>query len=850
MSKILETLTKSLVDTYTNKKDYQEQQELIKAIEVIAKFQKYNKFESMFRDDGEFRRELYKKHMEFINAGGKYRERLFMAGNRVGKELPYSAKVLTKTGWKTFGDLTLEDTVLTPKGKSTSLAYITEQGVKDIYKLTFDDGSVAECGLEHLWQCMGPTERFRKTYTKGNKTWNNPTHNQWQVKTLEDIIKQSGYTPKPRQRFCIPIVEELKYIGRELPIDAYLVGVLLGDGSTTQHCCIHSNDIEIINSITLPSDCEWGTIYHKPNTTCKSYSIKGLKPYLEEIGMQYTNCYNKIIPIDYLHSNVRLAVLQGLMDTDGYTDGHRHEFVSVSEQLAKDVVQLCYSLGIKCSLTEKKTIWKYKGTRKESKAWRVSIWSTSVPLFRLTRKKDKQILDAQKKNGEYRILVSIEKVRQEQARCIALTDEEHLFITNDYVVTHNSELGAFELTCHATGNYPPWWEGKRFTRPIQAWVGGDTSITVRDILQRKLLGDIGDLGSGMLRKDDIVETKTRRNLPDAIETIRVRHRSGGVSTIVLKTYEQGREVWQGTEQDIIWLDEEPPVDIYSEALIRTMTTNGIVMLTFTPLRGLSQVVLSFMENDHQAKDSASKYTVIATWDDVPHLSQQAKDELLQTIPINERKARSEGIPRIGYGMIYPVDLDEVITKDIAVPKFWPKAFALDVGWNRTAALWGALNRETDTLYIYSEHYAGEQEPLLHAKAIKARGAWIRGVVDPAARGRSQVDGQRLFDIYALSEERGGCGLKLGLAENAVESGIYEVWQRFQTGRLKIFKSCPNLIKELSLYHRNEKGDIVKRDDHLVDCLRYLIVSGLKVASCQIEQIGMKKDIKVDYAAWC
>ena len=425
---------------------------------------------------------------------------------------------------------------------------------------------------------------------------------------------------------------------------------------------------------------------------------------------------------------------------------------------------------------------------------------------------------------------------------------ERLFMAANRV--GKSELGAYEITCHATGKYPPWWNGKRFNKPTSAWIGGDTATTVRDILQRKLLGDIGDFGSGMLRKEDIVETKTRRNVPDAIETIRVQHISGGISTIVLKTYEQGRETWQGTEQDIIWLDEEPPQDIYSEALIRTMTTNGIVLLTFTPLRGLSDVVLSFMETDHSAKKSTSKFTVIATWDDVPHLSEQSKQELLQTIPVNERDARSKGIPVIGSGRIYPMSPEEIVVPDFQIPKYFAKVYSMDVGWNKTAVLWGALDRDTDVLYIYSEHYQGEQEPILHAKAIKARGDWIKGVVDPASRGRSQIDGNKLFEMYTKSEEKGGCGLKLTPAENSVEAGIYEVWMRMQTGRLKIFKSCPNLLKELSLYHRDDKGKIVKKNDHLTDALRYLVMSGLQIASCHLESIPRNRNNVVNFDAWC
>lgn len=418
---------------------------------------------------------------------------------------------------------------------------------------------------------------------------------------------------------------------------------------------------------------------------------------------------------------------------------------------------------------------------------------------------------------------------------------ERLFMAGNRV--GKSELGAYELTCHATGRYPAWWNGKRFNRPIKAWLGGDTSTTVRDILQFKLLGDFGDFGSGMLPKDCIISTTSRRNVPNAIETVRVKHITGGVSEITFKTYEQGRETWQGTEQDLIWMDEEPPPDVYAEALIRTMTTNGILLLTFTPLRGLSDVVLSFMENDNEATRTSSKHTTTATWNDVPHLTEQAKAELLAAIPPNERDARSKGVPVIGSGRIFPFSESEIVVADFQIPKFYAKAYALDVGWNKTAALWGALDRDADILYIYSEHYQGEQEPALHARAIKARGEWIKGVIDPAARGRSQVDGTKLIEMYIKE------GLKITTAENAVEAGIYEVWTRMQTGRLKIFRSCVSLLKELALYHRDEKGRVVKKHDHLVDTLRYLCMSGVKVASYAVDTVRTKKNNVVNFSAW-
>ena len=170
---------------------------------------------------------------------------------------------------------------------------------------------------------------------------------------------------------------------------------------------------------------------------------------------------------------------------------------------------------------------------------------------------------------------------------------ERLFLAANRV-GKTEGVGAYETTLHLTGRYPDWWEGRRFDRPIKSWAAGDTSKTVRDILQAKLLGNPGELGTGMIPGDAILHKTARAGLADAVDTAWVKHASGGTSLLVLKSYDQRRESFQGTEQDVIWLDEEPPMDIYSECLIRTMTTAGLVLLTFTPLMGLTEVVLSYL----------------------------------------------------------------------------------------------------------------------------------------------------------------------------------------------------------------------------------------------------------------
>ena len=156
-------------------------------------------------------------------------------------------------------------------------------------------------------------------------------------------------------------------------------------------------------------------------------------------------------------------------------------------------------------------------------------------------------------------------------------------------------IGGYETTLHLTGEYPDWWEGRRFDRPTDIWVAGDTSETTRDIVQVTLMGELGMLGTGLVPADRIIGEPTKRSgVPGAMDMALIRHASGGHSRVGFKSYDQGRRKFQGTARDVIWLDEEPPAEVYDECLVRLMTRNGIMICTFTPLLGLSEVVLRYM----------------------------------------------------------------------------------------------------------------------------------------------------------------------------------------------------------------------------------------------------------------
>lgn len=423
---------------------------------------------------------------------------------------------------------------------------------------------------------------------------------------------------------------------------------------------------------------------------------------------------------------------------------------------------------------------------------------------------------------------------------------EVLFLAGNRV--GKTVCGAYALSCHLTGIYPDWWEGRRFDGPINAWAVGKDARAVRDTLQKELLGGIGDWGTGMLPAHTLGKFFALQGTPQAIDIIKVKHATGGWSELGFKNYQQDIGSFMGTARHVVLGDEEMPLDVYNECNIRTATTKGLMLLTFTPLDGLTPLVVNFCKRadylvgakpivamDQESEDMdddseqavgfhTSKAVIQAGWDDVPWLDAETKQRLLDDTPLHLREARSKGLPAMGSGNVYPVPIEEVLCDVFAIPDSWPRMYALDVGWNRTAVLWGALDPATDTLYIYDEHYRGMEMAPVHAYAIQSRGSWMTGVIDPAANGRSQTDGSKLKQQYK------DLGLVLFDAKNSVESGVHAVMQRLVSGKIKVFKTCINFHKEYLLYRRDKHGKIIKENDHLQDCLKYIVNNMIRMSS--------------------
>lgn len=235
-----------------------------------------------------------------------------------------------------------------------------------------------------------------------------------------------------------------------------------------------------------------------------------------------------------------------------------------------------------------------------------------------------------------------------------------------------------------------------------------------------------------------------------------------------------------------------------------------------------------------------RYVCQASWGDSPHLSEDAKASLLSSLPEWQRDARSKGIPQLGEGAVFQMSQDQYVIPVLrkGVPPHWPRSYGLDVGVRTTAAVWMARDPDTGIYYVYQEYSRDDAPYSIHAAAIKDRGDWVQGTVDPASDQRNASDGQRLIDNYRRA------GLHLIEAENSVNSGLDSLCDALAAGNLKIFETCYVLLRQMRLYRRvkSKTGDkvaILKKDDHAVDALRYEWVSGRDVMKVRPKATAMR-----------
>lgn len=394
--------------------------------------------------------------------------------------------------------------------------------------------------------------------------------------------------------------------------------------------------------------------------------------------------------------------------------------------------------------------------------------------------------------------------------------------------------GAAEMAYHLTGLYPAWWTGRKFDKAITAWAAGESATVTRDKPQKELFGTPGvdeDFGTGFVPKELIVGNPSMsRGVTDAYDTVHVRHVSGGISSVIFKSYEQGRKKFQSGTIDVVWGDEEPPADVYAEMIARITATDGMIYITFTPLNGMSEVVSQFLEHPNENRGE-----VVMTIYDAKHIKKEDIPKILEGYPVWQRAARAMGEVLQGEGRVFPFDDAAIIEEPIPVdyiPAHWVKLWGIDFGHGGGAHPFAAVlilwDKETDTIHVHAARKTQDQMIVQHCSLIKSTAVNVRVAWPHDGQSRElghSTEGKTLAQLY--KDE----GLKMldqhatwPDGTNGVYAGIQEITDRVLTGRFKVAKHlmASDFGDEWRNYHYKD-GLIVKIKDDMLSALRYAIM---------------------------
>lgn len=378
---------------------------------------------------------LYPYQEKAVSEAIRQRNGILVMPCGAGKGLPIDAKICTPTGWKRNGDLQIGDAVVGSDGKATRVTGIFDRGKVDAYKITFSDGVETVCDKDHLWTVQKQSQRAES----GN----------WFVENTENIYKLYQNLKCRSQLLYIPIVDPVEFYGYEeyRNMNPWLLGFLLGDGCFQKTMITMSTNEEDIREKVVDiigkdyGACEW--ITHKKNYDwrfCGGYTLHDIK----SLGLECKHSYEKFIPKEYLFApvEVRLAVLQGLFDADGYiSNGTIYEYSTTSKQLADDVVFIVESLGGTAKMKEKIPTYTYNGEKRIGrKAYRIFFKLYNFKPF-TSEKHSAAYRKRTHYNKAYRIIKKIEPCEPITSRCITVDAEDQLYVTEHFVVTHNTQCG-------------------------------------------------------------------------------------------------------------------------------------------------------------------------------------------------------------------------------------------------------------------------------------------------------------------------------------------------------------------------------------------------------------------------
>jgi phage terminase large subunit-like protein len=426
--------------------------------------------------------------------------------------------------------------------------------------------------------------------------------------------------------------------------------------------------------------------------------------------------------------------------------------------------------------------------------------------------------------------------KQELFHEAGLKASERLFLGGNR--TGKTNAVCMELAMHLTGNYPDWWCGYRYKRPINAISASISLKDTRDILQKKLfVGDIDGAMPPILHESYIVE-KTHTTISGAWDTVKIRHVSGGTSELKFKAFQQGESSFQGFKADFIHLDEVPNFRVYQEALVRTTSFDDektFLVCSMWPEKGRDDLIGHFLDNAAEGEVRHGRFYIMASWADNPYLKAEERDRLRKSIPAWQLEAREHGVPLFGHGKVFTMSEEEIMIEPFDVPRSFALVYGLDPS-SSSGGTWGVVklahDRDTDTVYVIGDYKLSNATPTEHASNISNFiEDWCTGLVDPAGAGENMHTKEKTIEFL---KNRSGLRLvKARKSNNAKEAIIDEIYERVRGDRFKIFRShngrgCRHLITEWRQYARDDSGLIIKKNDHCLDALFYAL-NGLAYA---------------------
>jgi len=750
-----------------------------------------------------------------------------------GKAQPLSAKILTPEGFKTIGEVGVGDIVYSPDGTTTKVVQEHPQGTQDIYLVTFQDGSNVECTGDHLWE-----------YTiAGNSSSILPKVRD--TKSLQDYTDKQYSKKRPRWAL-VPLIQQFDFgVSTNLVVPPYTLGALLGDGSiTTDSVGLSSADEEIVNRIRQD-----GVVVTKRSSKY-AWGVLGQTQALRDLKLLGTNSLTKFIPENYKKANTqdRICLLQGLMDTDGYASkDSKVYYTSISFTLAEDVAELVRGLGGTATITWKSTHYRCGNVVHEGyTAYTVYIrLRDAASIFNLSRKKARCKVKKHLKNR----IVSISYSHREEAKCVTLASEDGLYITDNYIVTHNSygmlmdplrymhrpahrallirksmpEL--MELIDLSMELYPKAFPGAKYNKGENRWKFPSGATLLFGFCDAD--ADVGRY-IGQSYSWIGVDELTLFATPYVWDTLRSRLRTTDpeITPYMRATTNPGQiGAWWVKK---MFIDPAPWGEPFWG---RDIETGEILRFPDS----------EFVPEELRNKKAIRRRFIPARLTDNPYLMQSPEYMAnLASMSTVQRKRLLEGDWDISDSSAFP-EFDKSIhaVEQFVPPADWPRFRACDYGYSAPAAvIWFAVDYD-GTVYAYRELYQKGLDGVALAEKIHEIEAeeppGILGILDNETWA---MRGQRGPSIAEEMINLGVRWIKADKGPGSRVNGKVALHKMFsidpvtELPRLRISTACDNLLRILPMLplDKNNPEDVDTKfpEDHLYDALRYGVTSRLAV----------------------